>query len=262
MIDPYYYLVPQYRTTGSRELLLWKTYNLGAHVIVANNKKGIVDSFRVILKKYGVAVDIIEYRKIDIVMPSKKLIQNYAAYQYNYELSNFRRWIFDTIDIYYKEYNEMPKYFKQCICKDNDYNCSICECSRYVLDGISIEQLFEKTKQYYRWKDNIPQPFDGIKPDKNKPLYTAILNGGHHNIGVKIDKENDEFNIQEKQLLFCFHGDILDMPQEIINMRDIVIENKKTIDDLRKKKWDEDRAQDKIKEQQKIREIIQTITDI
>jgi hypothetical protein len=234
-----YALVPRFRYTGEKYLLLWHTLWEQNQLLVADSEEQIISLWYAALNKEKLEAKPKELWKVNIVLPPTWVCESYARACYENDLLNFKHGIIFDIDDYQRKKHQLPPNVSKCQNyfsahneeegdRDTHYNCLNCEDG--LVFKIPIVKLFEREEaiSYTPYRAKPLEPFDGLAADENKPLYVCCLNAGHHNSGITIDEISREKTLDASaNVLFFFNGYKLQVPNEILTSREKLIQAKK-----------------------------------
>ena len=243
---------------GKHVLVLWWSHNDGCHVIVSTNQNDALSTWGHVLAKHN--AELRSYWEVDLVRCPPDVAEDWALNRYTLELSQFKWWLV-ALAGYAK--SSLPEGFKECKHRENSsarWDCKKCE-GRGVEVTLDVKALFdvpEVRALYHKPTDRnfrSPQPllFDlGTEPlsDPTQPLQVAVLNGGHHSVGVQFQSYLDwrgtgkDYLIYTRHTaLFFFQGAEKPMPQVFI---DLYKKDKQDQDDrnTERKRKDEQRRLD------------------
>lgn len=216
-------------------LLEWWTYNERGHVILARSERTMQETFARVLDEHSNA-EIKSFFEIEVVAPSKFLIDLYSKYDYQDKVQSFK----DDIRWRLKEMIEadrpLPAQFKKCpgfehedglsadpddLKWDADYHRNCKHCYGRIVFGMTDEEMYELYGK--RWSESElsrPKSFghrEAENPSRYKrepsraeqatddeTLWCAVGMFGHHSTGITLveveQKVPENFNLRPEYL--------------------------------------------------------------
>lgn len=251
-----YNLIPHLRITGERYLLMWHTEWEQHQLFIGKTLEQITNMWKTALKKNKTDATLKSLWKASIVLPSVWICDKYADDCYKGELYNFKVHTAYSINNYIKDNHKLPPNVKRCkqfiadinadyIDEKEHYGCKNCY-NRIILTTNTWEELFWKNSP----KHKVKEPFDGVMADDSKDIYVCRLDGGDHNRGIGFEKVltetqlGDMFNTSP---LFFFHGEQIDIPEPLLELRNVLVAEEKArakLDKIRQQeKWEKTTAE-------------------
>lgn len=239
---------------GDYFCLFWRTYDEGQNMILSAKEESILPCWKSVLEKCGDdSIKIKGYWKISIVSPTEKMKEDYATKEFESDLRTFRNIIGFDIKNYLKlkshpsiskcqnylnRYDKNNEFTPESDDEDH-YYCTNC-INGYIIKNKSTLDLFLKSKYYSEIKSDkyfYPSQAPIISP--NKKLHCIKTNFGHHMNGLVLRQDlSEEESIPLGDILFYFHGEELDIPQDISDT------HQKFLQDVEQIKIDKDQAWD------------------
>lgn len=261
-MKPIYPLIPKLHYTGERTLLLWHTHNRQNQVIVASSINNAIDLWKIALEKNGEEATAKEMWQVKIVLPSEKVCEEYSRQRYENELMNFKISTADKLKRYIEKTDKAISGIELCDNYDpsderndnptadeydkeyHDY-CKGCY-MRVKLLNTTWKDLFEA--QYDMKAQKVEVGFKGEVANENEQLYICRLDNWHSR-GIMIEDINQDTSFSSNdRFLFFFHGQQIEMPAEVKQLRDEVVAKKKEQEKVRKEQWDMERKDQQDKE--------------